>query len=127
MPIQNELSKLVADGVISNEVADKISQYYQEKGDQSGNRLFAIFGVIGALLIGLGLIMLVAHNWDNLSRGIKTGLSFLPLIVGQILCGYTLLKKPNNTTWIEASTTFLILAIGICMSMSVRSIISLAI
>ncbi len=36
-------------------------------------------GILGSLLVGLGIVLLVAHNWDEMSRQCKLSLLFLPL------------------------------------------------
>jgi uncharacterized membrane protein len=68
-------------------------------------------------LIGLGITLIFAHNWDDLSRSTKTIISFIPLLVGQFLCGYTILKKSESTAWRESSSVFLFLAIGTSISL----------
>ncbi|MCC5912908.1 MAG: DUF2157 domain-containing protein [Balneolaceae bacterium] len=112
MSIRKELPELVNAEVISQETADRISSYYNKKSEQSGNRLFLVFGILGALLVGLGIILIMAHNWDELSRPVKTGVAFLPLITGQLLCGYVFLKKPESIPWRESSSLFLFLSVG---------------
>ena len=49
-------------------------------------------------------------------RNIKTIFAFLPLLIGQITCGFSLIKK-KSATWIESSATFLILAVGATISL----------
>ena len=106
-----ELPELVRNQVISEEVALKIRDYYQTHESETPNKLFTVFGVLGSLLVGLGIILIWAHNWDDFSRPLKTGLAFFPLILGQVLVGYTILKKKSGT-WKEASGTFLFFAVG---------------
>ncbi|MFK7948203.1 MAG: DUF2157 domain-containing protein [Saprospiraceae bacterium] len=109
--MQINLTDLVEDGIITQETADKIALYYT-KEDNSTNRLLAIFGVLGATLIGLGIILIIAHNWDNLSRSFKTIIAFVPLLIGQILCGFAILKQKESVAWIESTASFLVFAIG---------------
>lgn len=111
-----ELKTLVKDKVISPELADKIEQYYATKDVGKPNKLFAIFGVFGALLIGSGIILMLAHNWDDFSRLTKTILAFVPLVLGQILVGFSILKE-KSATWKEASGTFLFFAVGACIAL----------
>lgn len=111
-----ELSDLVQNELISKEVALNIENYYKSKQEDSPNRLFTIFGVLGSLLVGLGIILILAHNWDNFSRTIKTVFAFIPLVIGQLIVGYTILKK-KSSTWREASGTFLFFAVGACMAL----------
>lgn len=114
--LERQLSELLAADVITSDTAQKITTFYHAQAETKPNRLLTIFGVLGALLSGLGIILIIAHNWDDLSKNIKTIFAFLPLIIGQIACGYSFIKN-KNSTWIEASTTFLILAIGATISL----------
>ena len=117
MNLSKELPKLVQEGIISQESADAIENYYARDKIPTQSRLMAVFGVIGAILVGLGIILIIAHNWDSFSRPIKTGFSLLPLIIGQLTCGYTLLKRKSSQAWREASASFLFFAIGACISL----------
>lgn len=117
MKILNELPELVKSGVISPETAESISDYYRAEKKQSSSRLFIVFGVLGAALVGLGIILIMAHNWDQLSRGTKTFFAFLPLIAGQILCGTVLIKKQDSVAWRESTSAFLFLATGACIAL----------
>jgi uncharacterized membrane protein len=115
--IINELPALLKANVITEETAQKIKEYYNKDGDESQNKLFTIFGVLGAILSGLGIILILAHNWDDLSKTIKSIISFLPLLIGQLFCGYTILKKSENTVWRESSSVFLFFGIGASISL----------
>ncbi|MCR9226697.1 MAG: DUF2157 domain-containing protein [Flavobacteriaceae bacterium] len=112
MSILNDLQELESAGVISKDTSTRIESYYKSKKDPSTNKLFVVFGILGAILVGLGIILIIAHNWDELSRGLKTGTAFLPLLVGQALCSFTLLKKHQNIAWKEGSAVFLFFAVG---------------
>lgn len=114
--IQNDINNLVKEQVISKETALNIEAYYNSKKLHSSNRLFTVFGVIGSLLIGLGVILILAHNWDNFSKSIKTFFAFLPLVTGQIVVGYSIVKNKSRT-WKEASGVFLFFAVGACISL----------
>lgn len=112
-----DIAELVKADVISQETADKIRDYYRKQGGQSTNRLFIVFGILGAILVGLGIILIIAHNWDELSRTIKILLAFLPLLVGQVLCGFVLLKKQDSVAWKESGTSFLFFSVGASISL----------
>ncbi len=111
------LIELVNEQVLSPEKADEIRAYYQAKNERAPNRLMIVFGILGALLVGLGVILIFAHNWDDLSRSTKTILAFVPLLMGQLACGYSLWKQRENISWREGSSTFLIFAIGANISL----------
>jgi uncharacterized membrane protein len=112
MNIQKDINSLLDAGVISQDIAAKIQDYYQSKKQKSSGMLFTIFAVLGALLIGLGIILILAHNWDSLSVSTRTIFAFVPLLTGQFLCVYTILKKRDSSRWKESTSSFLIMAIG---------------
>lgn len=117
MNIVKNLPELVRDDVITQDTADQIRDYYQRKESSSPNRLFIVFGILGAILTGLGIILIIAHNWDELSRATKTIFSFLPLLIGQIFCAYALWKREESDAWRESAATFLFFAVGASISL----------
>lgn len=114
--LETQLTELLEADIITSDIAQKITAFYHTKEEVKPNRLFAIFGVLGALLSGLGIILIIAHNWDDMSRSIRTILAFFPLVVGQIACAYSLIKK-KSSAWVESSATFLILSVGATISL----------
>jgi len=117
MNILKDINELVDVGILTEETADKIQDYYKKKRISTPNGLFIVFGIIGAVLVGLGIIMIIAHNWDDLSRASKTIFAFVPMLIGQGLCGYALLIKQESITWRESSATFLFFAVGACIAL----------
>jgi len=111
MSIQKQLEELFNADIIDQQTVLDIQEYYESKESDNGSRLLLIFGVLGALLVGLGIILILAHNWDTLPRFVKTVFAFLPLIVGQVLCWYSL-SKIDSKTWQESSAVFLTMSIG---------------
>lgn len=115
--VNSFIKELSDNQIITSEAASKIEKYYQNKHDKGGNRLLAIFGVLGALLVGTGIILIVAHNWDDLSRSFKTILAFVPVLIGLGACGFSLFKKEESFTWKEASAVFLTFGFGACIAL----------
>lgn len=114
MSILKDLQELVEKNVISEDTAADIRAYYQVESSSKSQRLLTIFSIIGAGLIGLGILLLIAHNWDHFSRTVKTIFSLSPVIIGQGLCVYSYFRKKS---WSEASSLFLGLAIGACITL----------
>jgi uncharacterized membrane protein len=60
---------------------------------------------LGALLIGLGVIALLAANWDGLSRGMRTVFALAPLTLcaGAYVLGFAAtFRKPRRTSnWMK--------------------------
>ncbi len=117
MVSKKDLEELLQAGVISEEVAGSISDYYHKKDSNAGNRLIVIFSIVGATLIGGGIVLIIASNWDQLSQLTKTILAFVPLILGQLLMVFVLLRKNENQTWRESSGVFQLLTIGATISL----------
>ncbi len=115
MHLKKELEQLIADSVISEEVAENIRAYYDKKESRVSAML--LLSVLGSLLLGVGIILLLAHNWDMLSKTLKTIIAFLPLLAGQVLCGYSLLKKTESSAWKESSAVFLLLGFAACIAL----------
>lgn len=117
MLTKEELEELVSAGIISQEKAAEIDAYFHQKESERPNRILIAFGILGALLVGLGIILLVAHNWDHLSRSVKTMIAFVPVITSQVLVGYALWKGRYHRTLIESTVVLLILSVGACMAL----------
>ena len=116
MPIKwlyQELPVLEAKGILTQETTEKIRQYYGEvKSVSRAGLALIICATIGAFLIGLGIILLFAHNWEQFSRLTRAILSIAPLVIGQALVLWVLLKRPESGAFKESTATFLSLMVG---------------
>lgn len=118
MSLRKDLTALRDAGIIDVETAGRIEAYYAQRETEAPvSKLVIAFGILGSLLVGLGIVLILAHNWDQLSRQAKSVIAFLPLVTGQLVCAYTLWKRNDSTVWREAGSVFLVLAIGTCMSL----------
>ncbi|RZM21142.1 MAG: DUF2157 domain-containing protein, partial [Pedobacter sp.] len=114
----DDLPELLQAAVIDSATLDRIREYYRQKQDtEAGGRINLLFAIIGTLLVSLGIILIVAHNWDDLSRPVKLFFSFMPLVVGQVLCGYALYKKMNDPGFRESCAVFLFFAVGASLAL----------
>jgi len=119
MSLIQDLTELVNAGIITGEKASEIADYYKKKDGASptANKQLFIFGVLGALLIGIGLMFIIANQWDSLSRNVKTTCAFLLLIVPQLLCLFALVKKADKIVWRESTALLLFFAVGANISL----------
>ena len=117
MGILKDLNELQSEGIVSDETANRIRYFYDGKKSSASGRLFLVFGILGAILVGSGIILILAHNWDDLSRLVKTAFAFLPLLVGQVLCGFSILRRSDSQAWRESSSAFLFFAVGSSISL----------
>ncbi len=79
--------------------------------------MLLVFSILGAALVGLGVILIIAHNWDDLSRPIKSLLALVPLLITQGLCAYALWRKRESRAWREATGVLLFFAVGASISL----------
>lgn len=118
--IENDLDKMLHEGAISTETAEKIKAYYHHRegvNQPPNHRLLFSFGVLGAILVGLGVILILADNWEYLSRAVQTIVAFLPVTIGILLCLFVVFRRTDSAVWREGSAVFLFFAIAACMSM----------
>ncbi|MFT4018580.1 MAG: DUF2157 domain-containing protein [Agriterribacter sp.] len=116
-PFVKDLDELVQANIISAGTAQDILHYYQHKAAEKPNRFPIIVNVLGALLASLGIILVIAHNWDELGRLSKTIIAFLPLLLGQGLCVFALFKQKNSIVWKETSAVVLFFGVAACISL----------
>lgn len=115
--LQKSLPELIKAGILSSEKAEEIRQYYSQQKSSSTNRLIIVFAILGAILVGLGIILIIAHNWDELSRSTKTVFAFLPMVIGQLIAGFVILRKRQSIAWREGASVFLVFAVGASISL----------
>lgn len=118
--LYEELPGLVGNGVLPAEAAEKLRQHYGEpETDGSTAKRWAIilFSILGAALIGGGIILLLAHNWDQLSRPMRAVISVLPLVVSAALGARLLWARRESKAWREGVGTFQTLAIGAAIAL----------
>ena len=66
MSINKDIPELLNAGVITEKTADKLRGYYKSKDvappktSALNYRLMVVFGILGAILIGLGIILIIA-------------------------------------------------------------------
>lgn len=116
--LSQELPLLEEAGALTAETAGRIKSYYTEQTTGTGGAGWAVtaFSILGALLIGGGIILLFAHNWDELSRNARAAISFLPLLLGAIL-SFTALLCNGKPALKESAGLFHSLAIGGCIAL----------
>lgn len=117
MSIKDDIQTLLSDGIIDQNTAHRLARYYSIKNQKSSKRIPILIAVLGGLFIGLGIILILAHNWDQISKTTKTVLAILPLILGYLLCGFALIRRSDDEAWRESTSMFLVLAFGACLAL----------
>ena len=71
--LRAEVQQWEADGIISAEQAEAIRDRYESdapaaSGSAIGNRVVTVVAIMGAVLIGLGIIAFIAANWSEIPK-----------------------------------------------------------
>ncbi|RFC43559.1 MAG: putative membrane protein [Verrucomicrobia bacterium] len=90
------------EGLISDSSAKVLRERYAP--DASGRDVpngiaSMVLGVLGALLIGSGLIAIIGYNWDEFSRPVRLLFAFAPLLLAQAYCASLLIRRNPVAGW----------------------------
>lgn len=113
-----ELPELISSGVLSAEAAEALRQHYSATDSGEPRRIgFVLSAILGSLLIGAGIILLVAHNWDFLGRPVRCAIAFTPLVLSHALAIFVLLRRNESAPWREAAAILNVAAIGTAIAL----------
>ncbi|MEI6872756.1 MAG: DUF2157 domain-containing protein, partial [Verrucomicrobiota bacterium] len=86
--------------------------------DSSGGLASLMMGIVGALLVGVGLIVLIGHNWDHFSRPMRLACAFGPLLLAQLWTGSLLRRGATEAAWkLESAALLQTLTTGACLAL----------
>ncbi|RBP48859.1 DUF2157 domain-containing protein [Arenicella xantha] len=118
--LKDELPALVDDAVLDQDNAQRLRNHYQldslAEASRSVSLITIILAAFGGLLVGGGIILIFAHNWEHFGRTTRAILAFLPLLVAQGLTLYSVMRKPNNQAWLETAGALLFCAVPASIS-----------
>lgn len=113
--LYREMPDLVSQGVLAPDAAERLRLHYGDPdmaGSTAKRWAIILFSIVGAVLIGGGIILLLAHNWDALTRPMRALISIAPLAVTAVLGAWVLCGRRHSTAWREGVGTAQTLAIG---------------
>ena len=109
--LKEELPSWIAQGIITQEGSEKLLTRYAQASSSSRSGSFA-FSIVGAVLVGLGIISILGYNWEYLGHMARTLLAFGLLLSAQALALWVVKKRPDEHGLKEASAFFLFLMMG---------------
>ena len=116
--LRGELPELVAGGVLAPEAAEALERHYAAQPPEEPRRIgFILSAILGSLLVGAGIVLLVAHNWDFLSRPIRCAIAFAPLVLSQALAIFVLARRHESAPWRESAAILNVAAIGTAIAL----------
>ena len=111
--LREDMPLLIRNGILDERSAERLAAYYPLPAQRDyGKRMMLCFGILGALLVGGGLLMIVAHNWDKISIAGRLMIAYLPLLLSWGLGGFVLAKKKDQTVWKEAVSVLILASLG---------------
>lgn len=103
----------MASGIINGEQARQILDQYPKKNEGPDyNLAFIIFGVVAVLLVGSGITLIFANQWENMPDLWKGILSAVPFLLGLTVFLFAWLRKRHSLVWRECASGFFMLMIA---------------
>ena len=91
-----QIKKWLAEGKISEEQASiMIADNSAAQKEKSGNRFLSVISVLGSIFLGIGIIWIIASNWDGISDILKL-IILIGSTVSLIYIGYKIGFKKKN-------------------------------
>lgn len=116
--LHGQLPNLVEEGLLTPQLAEQLRQRFPvatEEG-RSARLVTLVIGVLGSALIGSGIILLLAHNWDDLSRAARTVIALTPLCLAQVAACWALWRRASRA-WCEGVAVFWVFALGAALAL----------
>ncbi len=109
--VHDALQHWLGEGLLTSEQVQELSESFEkaEKPRESG-RLVLIFGTIGAVLTGLGVILFVASNWATMSPGARTVV--LLAVYGAVVAGAVFAERRDLSVVADALWLLSTLVLG---------------
>jgi len=109
--LEEELPSWVGEGIVTGEGAKTLlSRYESEKSSQRSSGM--AFSLLGFALVGLGIISLLAYNWDTLGHLERTLLAIALLVGAQAFAFWVKRYKSNDIALLEGSGILWFLMMG---------------
>ncbi len=81
MNVQDALAYWQDKKLLTKKEADKLSASLPDASEQMHSRAIGIFTALGAILIGLGIILFVGSHWDEMTPTVKTALLLITMLI----------------------------------------------
>jgi uncharacterized membrane protein len=114
-----ELPQLVERGILTAEAAEALRGHYGPP-DSAGSRIGwgqILLASFGALLVGGGIILILAHNWDGLGRPARAAVALGVLLAAQAVTLYAVVRRAQSVPWREATSGLLVAAVGAAIAL----------
>ena len=113
--LSSRLDTLKREGILNGEACERLEDYIAGKMATKPRKplLPILLGTLSALLIGLGIILIMAFNWDKIGKAGKTVIAFVALLVGQSWGAFILSRRDGHLRqFSEAAALFWAIIFG---------------
>ena len=117
LALSNLLNSLERNGLIPAIANKEIQNFIGNQTKAVGKLFLVLAALIGATFISAGVFSIVSHNWDDFPKNVRGIISFIPVLAGIFVYYLAIFKHSKSTSWIEASSLFLMLMIGASMAL----------
>jgi hypothetical protein len=115
--LETQFPDWVARGWIGAEAVEQIRRHYAADRGSGRSWLRVLLAILGAVLMGGGVILLLAHNWAEFSRAHRAAIALGALLLGQIVAALAIRRPPTSTGAREAAATFAALTVGAALAL----------
>ncbi|MDR3162786.1 MAG: DUF2157 domain-containing protein [Helicobacteraceae bacterium] len=106
--LKKEVPVWVKEALITRESGERLLARYESAAKK--NYSVIILSILGAGLIGLGIISVFASNWEHIPRVAKAGIALILLLGAQAVLIFGRVKHKESLSFSEAGTLFLLIA-----------------
>jgi uncharacterized membrane protein len=110
------LPEWVNQGIITQDQEKQILAWMEAKQGKMPGLIFWI-SLLAGLLVGLGVLLIIAHNWDELPHAMRLSLALLPALAGTALMLFAALKRNQNLIWMELGSLSQMIGLGASISL----------
>ena len=106
MDVEKALAHWRSRGLVSDEQAERLEASLEELREERSNRGIVIFATVGAVLVGLGILLFIGSNWQGmgpLSRGIVLLVVYAAIVAGAFLVGRRGYERLSEALWFLAT------------------------
>lgn len=115
--LARQITQWLEEGLVTEPVAATLrARYPSGEGEDGGKRAAVVFSLFGGLLIGAGIIALLAFNWASLDRAGRAIVGIAALLAAQGLTAWMIRSGKNRSpAWREGAGAFFVAALGACL------------
>lgn len=118
--LQGEIQSWEREGLLSPEQASWLRRRYHP--GECRPLIPLLLSIFGGLLIGLGVVLLLAHNWDQIPRWGRLVVAYLPLMAAIVIAARVVVGSRHVTVAAQESAgLFLFLTMGATLSLVAQS------